>query len=111
MRARTPKRAKEEAEYKKLCNEIDKEARTNGCFVCFFCGGPLKKGEVQHHHLEGRENDLLTDKDNIILAHPICHSQFHDLPVRKHTWRETFLEKLREKNPRLYYKEREKENK
>ena len=54
---------------------------------------------------------LLTDKENIIIAHALCHQQYHDLPVRKQPWREGFLERLRERYPNLYYKEREKENK
>jgi 5-methylcytosine-specific restriction endonuclease McrA len=110
MRSRTPKRAKQEIEYKKICDEIDREAKEISRYVCFFCGKPIR-GDAIHHHLDGREEGLLTDKENIILCHPACHVAYHDLPVRKQVWREVFLEHLREKNLRLYFKEREKENK
>jgi hypothetical protein len=110
MRARTPKRAKQEDKYKKLCDEIDREAKEGKRYVCFFCWKDIG-GECVHHHLKGREEGLLTDKENIIIAHALCHQQYHDLPVRKQPWREGFLERLREKYPDLYYKEREKENK
>jgi 5-methylcytosine-specific restriction endonuclease McrA len=110
MRTRTPKRAKQEVEYKKLCDEIDEEAKNSKEYVCFFCGKPIK-GDAIHHHLDGREESLLTCKENIILSHSTCHMAYHDLPVRKQVWREGFLERLRERNVRLYFKEREKENK
>ena len=110
MKARTPKRTKQEAEYKRLCNEIDKEAKEKGEYNCFFCGKPIV-GDCIHHHLDGREEKLLTDKENIVVAHGTCHQEYHDLPVRKQKWRETFLENLRAKNMRLYFKEREKDNK
>jgi hypothetical protein len=110
MKSRTPKRTKQEAEYKKLCDEIDKEAKEKGEYKCFFCGKPIK-GRADHHHAEGRLNEHLLDKDKIILGHPACHLEYHDLPVRKQSWREVFLENLRAKDLRLYFKEREKENK
>ena len=110
MRARTPKRAKQEREYAEICKELDREAKAEGKYVCFFCGEPIK-GRADHHHTWGREEGLLTDKEGIILAHPECHRMYHDLPVRKQPWREGFLERLREGYPNLYYKEREKENK
>jgi 5-methylcytosine-specific restriction endonuclease McrA len=110
MRSRTPKRAKQEIEYKKICDEIDEEAKTAGKFECFFCGKPIK-GRPDHHHALGREGELLTDKENILISHPLCHQQYHDLPIRKQPWRDIFLKNLREKNLRLYFKEREKENK
>lgn len=110
MRARTPKRAKQEREYAELCKELDREAKAEGKYVCFFCGEPIK-GKADHHHTQGRENKLLTDKEGIILAHPECHLCYHDMPVRKQPWREGFLERLRERYPNLYYKERGKEDK
>ena len=110
MRARTPKRAVQEREYKEVCDEIDREALAAGEYKCFFCGKPIK-GKADHHHLRGRSGALLTDKQWIVLAHHDHHLEFHDLPCRKQTWREIFMENLRVKDPQTYYKEREKENK
>jgi hypothetical protein len=59
----------------------------------------------------GREEAALTRKEDIVLAHNDHHREYHDLPVKKQPWREIFLENLRVKNLRLYFKEREKENK
>ena len=110
MRSRTPKRASEEREYARVCKEIDEEAKAAGKFVCFFCGKKPKQG-YGHHHLRGRIGKLLTDKRYIVIADDQCHRDYHDLPVRKQTWRDIFMENLREKDPQTYYKEREKENK
>ena len=110
MKPRTPKRTKQEAEYKKLCDEIDKEAKEKGEYKCFFCGKPII-GTASHHHTDGRENEHLLEKEKIVLAHANHHLEYHDLPVRKQSWRDVFLENLRAKDLRLYFKEREKENK
>ena len=110
MKARTPKRAKQEREYAEICKEIDDEARAEGKFLCFFCGKEPRPGHG-HHHLRGRIGSLLTDKRYIVIADDQCHREYHDLPVRKQTWREIFMENLREKDPQTYYKEREKESK
>jgi 5-methylcytosine-specific restriction endonuclease McrA len=111
MKSRTPKRTKQEAEYKKLCDEIDKEAKEKGEYRCFFCGKDIK-GRADHHHLDGRENEHLLDRERIVLAHNQCHVQeYHGMSVRKQSWREVFMDNLRAKDLRLYFKEREKENK
>jgi 5-methylcytosine-specific restriction endonuclease McrA len=110
MRSRTPKRSKQEAEYKKLCDEIDKEAKEKGEYKCFFCGKDIR-GACEHHHLDHRTEDRLLDRDKLVLAHAPCHREYHDLPVRKQSWRDAFMDNLRAKDLRLYFKEREKENK
>ena len=110
MRARTPKRAKQEKEYADVCKELDDELDRQKKLYCFFCGKPLSENWI-HHHLRGREGALLVDKDYLVVGCFECHRQYHDLPVRKQKWREIFMENLREKDPQTYYKEREKENK
>ena len=110
MRARTPKRSKEEEEYARACDEIDAEAEETKQMGCFFCGEDVAN-PCAHHHLRGRTGRLLTDKRYIVRAHWDHHQEYHDLPVRKQKWREVFMENLREKDPQTYYKEREKENK
>ena len=110
MRARTPKRAKQEKEYADVCKELDDELDRQKKLYCFFCGKPLSENWI-HHHLRGREGALLVDKDYLVVGCFECHRQYHDLPVRKQKWREIFMENLRAKDPQTYYKEREKENK
>ena len=110
MKARTPKRAKQEREYADVCDELDRELEEQKKLYCFFCGEPLSENWI-HHHLRGREGALLSNKDYLVVGHFECHQQFHDLPVKKQKWREIFMENLRVKDLQTYYKEREKENK
>jgi len=111
MRARTPKRAKQEKEYAEICDEIDEEEiAKHGKIYCFFCNGEVWGG-ISHHHLRGRDGALLTDKRWIVCCHNEHHLEYHDLPIKKQKWREVFMENLREKDPQTYFKEREKENK
>jgi len=110
MRARTPKRVKQEIEYARMCKEMDAEAKAEGRYVCFFCSEPIR-GKADHHHLMGREGASLTRKEDVVLAHHNHHIEYHDISVRKQSWRDIFLENLRVKDLRLYFKEREKENK
>lgn len=110
MGENTPRRARQIKTYRQLIVKMDKEARENGTYNCFFCGEPIK-GACEHHHLHKRIEDDLTDGENIVLVHAVCHREYHDLPVRKQKWREIFMENLRAKDPQTYYKEREKENK
>jgi hypothetical protein len=111
MRSRTPKRAKQEIEYAKVCEEVDEEERAlRGAIYCFFCNEKVG-GTPSHHHLRGRGGVLLTDKRWLVCCHNDHHLDYHNLPVRKQKWREIFMENLREKDPQTYFKEREKENK
>jgi hypothetical protein len=104
------KRSQELKTYSSLCKQMDKEAKANGSYVCFFCG-ELIEGRADHHHLDGKENSRLTDSDMIVLAHRDCHRQYHDLPVAKIKWYLGFLDRLKKKDPALFWKEAHKQYK
>lgn len=93
------KRLKASHEYKKVCDEIDREARLNGKWVCFFCGLPLGD-RADHHHLKGRDGDLYTDKRFIVLAHNDCHVRlFHatsESKLKDYWWYEGYRKRLNE---------------
>jgi len=107
IRRRTPKRARQEVEYKAICDEIDAEAKANGTFFCVFCGINIK-GRAFHHHSRGRDGDLITEKKWIWLAHFGCHQDYHSLPVAKQVWRPFFLSWLKVNDTEIYKKELEK---
>lgn len=110
---RSKKRSKEEIEYSKICKEIDNERKDTSQWKCYFCGKPFMPNEKpEHHHLKGRDGDLLTDKKFIVLAHHKCHVlEYHSLPVSKIWWFDKFLNRLKKEYPKLYIKEKEKLNK
>jgi len=100
----TDKRFDELKQYSKLIKEIDKEAKLNKGWYCFFCGEPLGD-KVHHHHLKGREGIDLVDKAYIVLAHSKCHMDYHDKPVNKLRWFKDYIERLKLIDPALADKE------
>ena len=76
------KKLKQDAEYKKICKEIDAEAKEKKLWTCFFCGKPLGV-TPDHHHIAGRQGlsdnniPLYLDKEGIILCHRTCHREYH----------------------------------
>ena len=75
-------------EYKKICDELDTEAKAQKAWLCFFCGEPLGVS-CDHHHVAGKvgtsDNNipLYVDKDGIILCHRKCHREYHDITIKK----------------------------
>ena len=101
------KRSKQLKSYSELCEEMDKRAVANKEYVCFFCGGEVE-GRADHHHLNGKENQRLTNDKYLVLAHRKCHSDYHSLSVEKlmkKDWYEGFLDRLLTKSRFLYRKE------
>ena len=89
---RTDKRVIQEREYSVICAEIDEEAKEAGNLECFFCGEMCVKSD--HHHLDGREADLLTKKEWIVRVHRKCHTAYHSSPIESLSWFNEFLLRL-----------------
>ena len=98
------RRKSQETAYTALCKQIDQEASDAGKFKCFFCSKDIT-GAYSHHHLKGRDGDLLTDKRYIVLAHNSCHYQYHNYPVKKIPWFLDYVMKVKEIDSLLSYKE------
>lgn len=94
---------RQEKEYKQICKEIDEEAKLYGAMDCFFCGKEVKSAD--HHHLDGRDGDLLTKKEWIVRAHRRCHRAYHDDPIEDLSWFEQFLSRLKQKDFTLWQRE------
>ena len=107
---RTQKRFDEEKEYKKLIREIDKEAEINKDNRCFFCGDKIE-GTADHHHLIGKEGDLLTDRAYIVRVHRGCHQDYHNAPVKSIAWFMRYISRVTLIDPMLASRELEKYNK
>lgn len=107
---RSKKRSKEETAYIKICHNLDNKAKGTSKWICYFCGKPLTPNEKpEHHHLKGRDGNLLTDEKYIVFAHHKCHVQeYHAISVHKIYWFKDFLKRLKKDYPELYDKENEK---
>ena len=106
LKYKSEKRKREEKEYKRICNELDAEAKAAGRWVCFFCDGELGY-TCTHHHLRKRGKFYLA-KDFIVLVHALCHNKYHassQKELAKETWYEDFLIRLKKKDEILYNKE------
>jgi hypothetical protein len=85
---KSEKRKHDEKEYEKICAELDKEARQEKRWICFFCGQPLYNS-CDHHHVAGKTGlsdnniSLYLDRDNIILSHRSCHRRYHDITIEQ----------------------------
>jgi len=115
MYSRNSKRVKQEKEYRKACDEIDKELREAGKFRCYFTDQQLSmNSRPSHHHVKGRIGDLLTDKRFIVPCHDLPHLLYHDLSVEKLeklSWYPGFLKRLKSLSLELYQKEIDKQDK
>lgn len=93
---KSTKRTREDRIYKKVCDEIDQEAKDKDEWVCFFCQNELGE-RADHHHAKGRSGTLLTDKRFILLAHNPCHMLWHAVPhshLTGYIWWEDFMKRL-----------------
>lgn len=104
MRKVSEKRKEKLKEYHKVCDEIRADLDKR---FCVFCDRPVDEhGDI--HHLDGRDGDLLTDPDNLFLAHRSCHSDYHHLSLAhliKNGWYFTFLGRLKGMNSKVYIKQ------
>lgn len=93
MKKISNKRAIQNKEYKKVCAEIRSDESKQFCIFCY-------KSVDKHsdiHHLKGRDGDLMTDKDNLFLAHRECHTHYHHSTVKvlfDLGWYDNFLVRL-----------------
>lgn len=111
---RTKKREKDERQYKDHAREFFDNAvatKTNKCFFCdefvtFFQG---------LHHLKGRTNDYLNDKEWWVIVHNDCHVYKYHAMDYEHKqqlpWWGSFLDRLKLKSDELWRKETRKEEK
>ena len=110
IKRRSDKRKLEEMKYRVVCLEIDTEARESKRMGCYFCGRDVE--DAEHHHLKGRDGDLLTEKKYIKRVHHKCHHEYHSLPVEKISWHPHFMDTLlNDGEDMLWSIEREKYNK
>lgn len=101
------KKRKEQLDtYNQLKKEALYMARKQPKSRCFFCD---KEFEIDYmpdwHHLIGKENEKLTDVENLVFVHRDCHTLYHALPVDKITqydWYIGFLNRLKEKSEQGY---------
>jgi hypothetical protein len=107
IKPRSDKRRLEEQEYKRICDEIDAEAMETKQMRCYFCSKDVE--DAEHHHLKGRDGDLLTDRRYIKRVHSQCHFDYHNTPVKKIKWFAGYLATLQwAGEAMLYNREREK---
>ena len=100
IQPRSYKRIIEGAEYKTLCDEIDREAEETKQMECIFCGKEVKS-PCDHHHLDGRSEHYLTKK-YIKRAHGSCHRMYHDTSIHTWPWVDGFLLRIRGIDKMLY---------
>jgi hypothetical protein len=109
---RTPKRTKDERQYKDQAREFFDNAVKEGTNLCFFCGKKVTKFEGLHH-LKGRTNDYLLDRLWWVTVHNFCHTAcYHQMDYEHRSqqpWWAEFLQRLRLKSEELYQKEINKE--
>jgi hypothetical protein len=103
---RTKKRSQQEKIYHGIIQEMDREKSIK----CFFCGGKMNHPE-EHHHIDGRDGERLTDTHNIVHVHATCHYWYHNRSVHSISWYVDWLERIQESHPDLYNKELIKYNK
>jgi len=99
--------------YLSLKKESVLNAKKKGPIKCFFCN-KIIKGEPDWHHLEGREENKLTDTSRLVFVHRKCHGKIHDLSyemLSRLPCYESYLMRLKTVDELLYFKEYEKRNK
>jgi hypothetical protein len=97
---RTKSRLKQESEYSGIISKMNEQKN----IFCFFCGKRMNKPE-DHHHLLGREGELLTYKKYIVHAHRTCHKDYHDTSALNITWFNDYLNRLSDIDEQLAYRE------
>jgi hypothetical protein len=105
---RTKKRAKDERHYSEQAKAFFDEAVINGTNICVFCGQKVTKLEGLHH-LKGRTNDYLLDKEWWRTVHNKCHvDDYHQADHEhrsKQPWYNEFLLRIKDASEELWRKE------
>lgn len=110
IRKVSSKRQKQLVEYSSIKEDMIAEARLKGGPVCFLCGRKIE-GIPDIHHLQGRKEENLTDRDFLVFAHRNHHNNIHDLSVEhleRTTWYSGYVGRLKQFYPALYEREIEK---
>jgi hypothetical protein len=106
--SQSAKRKEELKAYKELSKDIWDEAVANKSNKCFFCGEVMLYRE-DVHHLDGRENDRLINREYLTLAHNNCHVyKYHAMTYEqlcREPWYSSFLLRLKSISEELYNKE------
>ena len=107
IRKESPRRQVERVYYMEQIKMFWDESVEKGFDFCFFCGKKMAKRD-NVHHLRGRTGDYYLDKDWWVNAHNKCHLDYHRMTVeqlKKESWYDAFMERLRVKDPETYQKE------
>jgi len=97
----TPSRLNRLYTYKSIIGEMDAQE----VIRCFFCGVLMQHPE-EHHHLMGRDGDLLTNRKYIQHTHQACHKQYHNDSVHLISWFDGYLSRLMDIDFHLYHREK-----
>lgn len=103
------KQAVKNREYNKICKTIDELHRDEEGYVrCWFSGERIL-GKVDHHHVFGRDGDLMTNPDYIKPVSPKYHAyQYHSYTYQQlilTKWYLKWLDRIKDEIPELYAKE------
>jgi len=112
IKPRSKKMVEKMALYNQLKDKALTEAREKGPVRCFACNKE-RKGFVDWHHTEGRDEYLL-ETTKMVFMHRQHHNDIHNLSVihlMKKSWYNIYLQNLKFFNPELYEREIEKRNK
>lgn len=107
------KRNEQNKDYLLLKEEAVAEGRKKGHIICFFCNKKIQ-GIPDWHHLDGREEDKLTDTDKLVFVHRKCHSNIHNMSYDHLSLLPCYngyLDRLRAIAEYLYLREYEKRHK
>ncbi len=94
------KKRKEQLDtYYQIKEDMLLKAKSEGNFRCFFCNNYFDKDYIPDiHHLKGKENEKLTDIQNLVLAHRSCHTIYHSSTmeqISKYDWYQGLLQRLK----------------
>ena len=104
---RTKERASDEKYYAVQAKEFFDEAVINQTNRCIFCGEWVNSFQGLHHW-RGRKNQMLLDKKWWSVVHNECHAyKWHTMTLeqlQREPWYESFLIRLKEKDPKAFRK-------
>ena len=86
------------------------EARKIGSIKCFVCGDTIY-GTPDWHHIDGREEEQLIDKEHLVFVHRKCHRKIHDMTMDKmklEPWFDYYMTNLKLNYPAIYERKTDK---
>ena len=108
------KRKQEKLTYAQQIKLFWEQSVVDGTDFCFFCGEKMAQRD-NIHHLKGRTNDYLNDKEWWVNAHQQCHVEdYHQSSWEqriKQPWWDNFMARLKSKSEELWRKEMNKGDK